>query len=208
VTAGSGVALTFDDGPDPEWTPRILDELRRLDVRATFFVLGAQAASQRRLLGRMRRAGHEIGLHGYAHLRHDEHSREAIEADMHEALAVIGRRTRVWRPPHGIATPVTEQLAREHGLELVLWTADTVDWQAGQDVETMLGRVEPLLEPEAIVLMHDAVGPGSPRDSPAPTLALIDPLVGAIRARGLNVSAPARRAGPRSWGRGGRAPAG
>ena len=208
MTAGTGVALTFDDGPDPEWTPRILDELRRLDVRATFFVLGERAASQRRLLRTMRRAGHEIGLHGHAHLRHDEHSREAIESDMNAALAVIGRRTRVWRPPHGIATAVTEELAREYRLELVHWTADTVDWEADQDAEAMLGRVEPLLDPGAIVLMHDAVGPGSPRDSPAPTLALIEPLVAAITARGLSVSAPARRAGPRSWGRGGRAPAG
>jgi peptidoglycan/xylan/chitin deacetylase (PgdA/CDA1 family) len=203
----NGVALTFDDGPDPDWTPRVLDELRRLDVHATFFVLGAQAEGQRRLLRKMRRAGHEVGLHGYAHLRHDEHSREAIEADMDEALAVIGRRhTRSWRPPHGIVTPVTEELARKRGLELVHWSADTVDWGADQSVEGMLGRVEPLLEPGAVVLMHDAVGPGSPRESPAATLALLEPLVAAIRSRGLSVSEPAPRAALRSWGRGGRAP--
>lgn len=207
MSADAGVALTFDDGPDPEWTPRVVDELRRLDARATFFVLGERAAGQRRLLRRMRRAGHEIGLHGYAHLRHDEHSREAIEADVDEALAVIGRRhTRRWRPPHGIVTPVTEELARERGLELVHWTADTVDWNADQSVEGMLGRVEPLLKPGAVVLMHDAVGPGSPRESPAATLALLEPLVAAIRSRGLSVSGPAPRAALRSWGRGGRAP--
>jgi peptidoglycan/xylan/chitin deacetylase (PgdA/CDA1 family) len=184
-----------------------VDELRRLDARATFFVLGERAAGQRRLLGRMRRAGNEIGLHGYAHLRHDEHSRQAIEADMDEALAVIGRRhIRRWRPPHGIVTPVTEELARERGLELVHWTADTVDWNADQSVEGMLGRVEPLLRPGAVVLMHDAVGPGSPRESPAATLALLEPLVAAIRSRGLSVSEPAPRAALRSWGRGGRAP--
>ncbi|MEA2466205.1 MAG: peptidoglycan-N-acetylglucosamine deacetylase [Thermoleophilaceae bacterium] len=201
-----GVALTFDDGPDAEWTPRFLDELRRLDVRATFFVLGERAAGQRRLLRRMRRAGHEIGLHGFQHLRHDECSRESIEADTREALEVLGRRVRVWRPPHGIATPATEQIAGEHGLELVHWTADTVDWQAGQTVEGMLARVEPLLADGAVVLMHDAVGPGSPRQTPAPTLALLEPLVAAIRSRGLDVSAPAPRGGLRSWGRGGRAP--
>jgi peptidoglycan/xylan/chitin deacetylase (PgdA/CDA1 family) len=207
VSPDAGVALTFDDGPDPEWTPRVVDELRRLDARATFFVLGERAAGQRRLLRTMRRAGHEVGLHGHAHLRHDEHSREAIEADMDEALAVIGRRhTRSWRPPHGIVTPVTEELARERGLELVHWSADTVDWDADQSVEGMLGRVEPLLKPGAVVLMHDAVGPGSPRESPAATLALLEPLVAAIRSRGLSVSEPAPRAALRSWGRGGRAP--
>jgi peptidoglycan/xylan/chitin deacetylase (PgdA/CDA1 family) len=205
----NGVALTFDDGPDPEWTPRILAELSRLDVRATFFVLGSNAEGQRRLLRKMRRAGHEIGLHGYAHLRHDEHSRETIEADMRRALDVIGRRrVRVWRPPHGIVTPVTESLAGSYGLALVGWTADTVDWAEDQSVDGMLGRVDALLEPGAVVLMHDAVGPGSPRSSPAATLALLEPLVAAVRARGLSVSEPAPRAGPRSWGRRRRAPAG
>jgi peptidoglycan/xylan/chitin deacetylase (PgdA/CDA1 family) len=189
--AAPHVALTFDDGPDPAWTPLFLEELGRLDVQATFFVLGERAAGQRRLLRKMRRAGHEIGLHGHRHLRHDEHSRPEIEADLRAALAVIGRRrVRLWRPPHGVVTPATEQLAREHGLRLVRWTADTVDWQAGESAETMLARVEPLLEPGAVVLMHDAVGPGSPRPDPAPTLALLGPLVEAIRARGLSVSAP------------------
>jgi peptidoglycan/xylan/chitin deacetylase (PgdA/CDA1 family) len=202
------VVLTFDDGPDPDWTPRFLDELRRLDVRATFFVLGERARRQRRLLRKMRRAGHEIGLHGHRHLRHDETDPAEIEEDMSEALAILGRdRVRLWRPPHGIVTPATEALAEAHGLELVLWTADTVDWRADETPETMLPRVEPLLEPGAVVLMHDAVGPGSSRADPAPTLALLEPLVAAISSRGLTVSAPAPRGGPRSWGRGGRAPA-
>jgi peptidoglycan/xylan/chitin deacetylase (PgdA/CDA1 family) len=193
----SGVALTFDDGPDAEWTPRFLDELRRLDVRATFFVLGERASDQRRLLRRMRRAGHEVGLHGYQHLRHDENSPEAIEADTEQALEVLGRGVRVWRPPHGIATAATQEVARRRGLELVHWTADTVDWQAAQSVEGMLARVEPLLAPDAVVLMHDAVGPGSARQDPAPTLALLEPLVAAIRARGLDVATPPRRRGLR-----------
>jgi peptidoglycan/xylan/chitin deacetylase (PgdA/CDA1 family) len=201
-----GVTLTFDDGPDAEWTPRFLDELRRLDARATFFLLGGRAEGQRRLLRKLRRGGHEVGLHGYHHLRHDENSREAIEADMREALDVLGSRVRVWRPPHGIAADFTEPLAAQYGLELVHWSADTVDWQADQTVEMMLARVEPLLEPGAVVLMHDTVGPGSPRQSPAPTLALLEPLVAAIRRRGLEVSAPAPPAALRSWGRGGRAP--
>jgi peptidoglycan/xylan/chitin deacetylase (PgdA/CDA1 family) len=184
------VALTFDDGPDPDWTPRLLDELDRLGVRATFFVLGERAAGQRRLLRRMRRAGHEIGLHGNSHLRHDEHSREQIEADARAGLAAIGRRNRVrlWRPPHGIATQASVEVARELGVELAHWTADTQDWQAGQTVESMLALVEPLLAPGAVVLMHDAVGPGSPRATPESTIALVEPLVAAIRARGLDTA--------------------
>jgi peptidoglycan/xylan/chitin deacetylase (PgdA/CDA1 family) len=147
----AGVALTFDDGPDPEWTPRILERLRRLDAPATFFVLGARAAAHPRLLRRMRRDGHQIGLHGNLHLRHDEHAAEVISADTAEALSAIGgrRRTRLWRTPHGIATPDTERVAEEHGLELIHWTADTQDWQGGQTAGEMLARVEPLLRPGA-----------------------------------------------------------
>jgi peptidoglycan/xylan/chitin deacetylase (PgdA/CDA1 family) len=185
----AGVALTFDDGPDSEWTPRFLDELARLEARATFFVLGERAAVQRRLLRRMRRAGHEVALHGYRHIRHDEHTATEIEADMRLALSAIGRRkVRHWRPPHGISTPATEQLAGKHGLELVHWSADTVDWQADQSPAAMLARIEPQLVPGAVVLMHDAVGLGSPRPTPEPTIALLEPLVSAIRARGLETT--------------------
>jgi len=181
-----GVALTFDDGPDGHWTPLFLDELRRLDASATFFVLGARAASEQRLLRRMRQAGHEIGLHGNLHMRHDEHAATVIEADTKQALAILGRRrVRLWRTPHGVTTTDSRRIANEHGLALVHWTADTQDWQNGQTVERMLARVEPDLKPGAVVLMHDAVGPGSPRESPAATLALLEPLIGAIRRRGL-----------------------
>jgi peptidoglycan/xylan/chitin deacetylase (PgdA/CDA1 family) len=189
MNASPGVALTFDDGPDPDSTPRFLDELDRLRVRATFFLLGERAGDQRRLVRRIRRAGHEIGLHGYRHLRHDEASRAVIDEDTREALATLGRRRiRLWRPPHGIVTQDSVDVARDHGLELVRWTADTQDWQAGRTVEEMLALVEPLLVPGAVVLMHDAVGPGSPRESPRPTLALLEPLVASIRARGLETT--------------------
>jgi peptidoglycan/xylan/chitin deacetylase (PgdA/CDA1 family) len=113
-----------------------------------------------------------------------------IGADTAEALSAIGgrRRTRLWRTPHGIATPDTERVAEEHGLELIHWTADTQDWQGGQTAGEMLARVEPLLRPGAVVLMHDGVGPGSPRENAASTLALLDPLVEAVRAKGLQLT--------------------
>jgi peptidoglycan/xylan/chitin deacetylase (PgdA/CDA1 family) len=70
-------------------------------------------------------------------------------------------------------------------MQLVHWSADTVDWQDGQTPEAMVARVEHALVPGAVVLMHDAVGPGSARPDPSHTVALIAPLVDAIRARGL-----------------------
>jgi peptidoglycan/xylan/chitin deacetylase (PgdA/CDA1 family) len=184
------VHLTFDDGPDPEWTPRVLDELRRTEAVATFFVLSCRAACHPDLVARMRAEGHAVGLHGNLHLRHDEHPAATIATDTEQALALLRpHRPRLWRPPYGVVADVTHRLAEEHDLELVLWTADSVDWEAGQPAETMLERLEPQLGPGAIVLMHDAIGPGARRQSPADTLALVEPLVTLVRARGLEPAA-------------------
>lgn len=179
-----GVAITFDDGPDATWTPRVLAELRRLSAPATFFVLGERAEAQPALANAIRRAGHEVGLHGYRHLRHDAHSGAEIEADARRALEILGA-TSLWRAPHGITTPASVAVARRLELQLVTWTVDSVDWLPSQTSEQMLDRVTGALEPGASVLLHDAVGPGSARESPAPTLELLAPLIGAIRRRGL-----------------------
>jgi peptidoglycan/xylan/chitin deacetylase (PgdA/CDA1 family) len=199
------VALTFDDGPDPVWTPQVLDELDRAGAPATFFVLSSRAACYPELLDRMVASGHEIGFHGNLHLRHDEHHAAVVERDTAEGLELLGRhRPRLWRAPHGVVEPVTEQLAARHGMELVHWSADTVDWEAGQVPEAMLARVEHALVPGAVVLMHDAVGPGSPRRDPSHTVALVGPLVEAIRERGLEPGLIPRQAEPeksRIWSR-------
>ena len=92
---------------------------------------------------------------------------------------------RHWRTPWGLVTPATEEVARANRLDLAGWTADTEDWR-GEAAEEMLGRVEPALEPGAIVLMHDGVGPGAIRGGCAETVALVAPLVALARVRGLD----------------------
>jgi peptidoglycan/xylan/chitin deacetylase (PgdA/CDA1 family) len=182
----TGVALTFDDGPDPRWTPRLLDALRDAGAPATFFVLSGRAACQPQTIARMLDEGHEIGLHGHLHLRHDEHPREVIVTDTDEALALLApQRPRLWRPPYGTETDTTRELAARHGLELVPWTVDSVDWQDGQSAELMLERIGGQLGDGAVVLMHDAIGPGATRSTPEPTVELVGPLIEAVRARGL-----------------------
>jgi peptidoglycan/xylan/chitin deacetylase (PgdA/CDA1 family) len=197
------VALTFDDGPDPRWTARLLDELDRVGAPATFFVLASRAACYPELLDRMVAAGHEVAFHGNLHLRHDEYPAAVIQADTAEGLTLLGRhQPRLWRTPHGVVAAVTHELARRHAMELVGWSADTVDWQDGQTPEAMLARVEPDLTDGAVILMHDAVGPGAPRPDPAPTVALVEPLVAAIRARGLEPGLiPRQREKSRIWAR-------
>ncbi len=188
-------ALTFDDGPDPVWTPALLDALARAGARATFFMLGEAAE---RHPGPVRRAlaeGHAVELHGHGHLRHPAHPAERIAADAERGLAVLrglGARPSRWRAPWGDLAPWTPALAERAGLELTGWTADTEDWR-GDRAATMLSAVAPGLRPGAVVLAHDGLGPGALRDGCEETVALVEPLVAAARALGLE---PGRLLGP------------
>jgi chitooligosaccharide deacetylase len=181
------VALTFDDGPDPAGTPAILAALARARARATFFVLAGRAAAQPELVAAIRAAGHAVELHGYEHLRHTDCSRERIARDTERALttlAGLGVAPRRWRTPWGVCAAWTDALAERHGLELVHWDVDPEDW-AGPTAEQMLARIAGDLRPGAVVLLHDGCGPGALRTTCAETVALVEPLVAAVRARGM-----------------------
>jgi peptidoglycan/xylan/chitin deacetylase (PgdA/CDA1 family) len=181
------VALTFDDGPDPRGTPIVLEALARAQARATFFVLGECVLREPGLLAQVIAAGHDVEVHGHAHLRHPHHARAEIEKDLQTALNALhehGIAPTRWRLPWGDLSEFSEALAKKHGLTLAGWTADSHDWR-GDTAPDMLRAVEPRLEPRAVVLMHDGVGDGARRPDCRETAALIAPLVAAARARGL-----------------------
>ena len=178
------IALTFDDGPDPVWTPLVLDALAEVLALATFFVIAPQARRYPALLARMRAEGHDVGFHCTQHVRHDAMAPGEIESDLTTAVQALAESVRFWRTPWGFVTPATEDIARKHGLTLVGWTADTEDWRDGS-ADEMLARVEGNLLPGAIVLMHDGVGPGATRDGCAETVDVISPLVSLARSRSL-----------------------
>jgi peptidoglycan/xylan/chitin deacetylase (PgdA/CDA1 family) len=185
----SGVALTFDDGPDARWTPVLLDRLAELNAPATFFPISSRATRHPELIARVRREGHEIGLHGAFHLDHQTTPTDVLEDDTQLALDWLGEPSpQLWRPPWGRVSPASVVIARRHGLRLVTWTVDTEDWRASATTASMLDRVTPELRDGAVLLMHDAVGPAprdERRDSAEGTLDLVAPLVAAIRERGL-----------------------
>jgi peptidoglycan/xylan/chitin deacetylase (PgdA/CDA1 family) len=181
------VHLTFDDGPDPVWTPAVLDALSAARATATFFVLGERAAAWPRLVERTLAAGHAVEVHGHGHLRHSATPRECVEGDLDAALAIVaghGVSPRLWRVPWGDLAPWSAEVAAARGLRLAGWTADTNDWRGAQ-AEAMLATVEPRLAPGAIVLAHDGLGPGALRTTCEHTVQLICPLVAAARRRGL-----------------------
>jgi peptidoglycan/xylan/chitin deacetylase (PgdA/CDA1 family) len=178
------IALTFDDGPDPVWTPLVLDVLASVRTHATFFVVAPRARRYPSLLARMREDGHDVGFHCTEHIRHDSMTPGEIEADLKSGQISLLPPVRLWRTPWGVVTRATEEVARKHGLTLVGWTADTEDWR-GDTLEEMLGRVERNLMPQAIVLMHDGIGPGATRSGCAMTVDAISPLVSLARSRDL-----------------------
>jgi peptidoglycan-N-acetylglucosamine deacetylase len=181
------VALTLDDGPDPRWTPLVLDTLAEADARVTFFVIAPLARMHSSLIFRMRDEGHQVAFHCVEHIRHDARTRSEIEDDTREgllALEDLGLTPRYWRTPWGCVVAATEDTARELGLTLVGWTTDTKDWR-GDASEEMLARVEVGLVDDAVVMMHDGIGPGATREGCAETVALVEPLVALARSRGL-----------------------
>jgi peptidoglycan-N-acetylglucosamine deacetylase len=193
-SGASNVALSFDDGPDPHWTVRLLDILADLDVGATFFPISSRAREHPRIIARMLEEGHSIGLHGAFHLRHKLYPDDMLESDTRLAIEWLGvRDLRLWRPPHGNVTETTPRIATQHGLILQGWSIDSGDWMRGQTPQDMLTRIVPRLAEGSVVLMHDAVGPGerdgtpSVRDSCQSTLELVPLLVAEIHARDLSL---------------------
>jgi peptidoglycan/xylan/chitin deacetylase (PgdA/CDA1 family) len=181
-------ALTFDDGPDPRWTPAVLDALAAADARATFFVLGPRAAAHPDLIARMRAEGHAVGVHAHDHVRHTELDAAAGAHDLERALNALdalGVNPALWRTPWGVEAEWTRPAATARGLRVVGWSADTHDWR-GDAAPTMLAAIAPAIDDGAIVLAHDGLGPGATRAGCEETVALIAPLVALARTRGLD----------------------
>lgn len=186
LVPSSGFALTFDDGPDPVWTPRVLDALHRVEAHATFFAIAPLALKHPSVVSAVLEAGHAVEFHCMQHVRHTHLSRREVEADTREGLQIlrsVGVEPRFWRPPWGVLAPWTEEVAEDFGLRLAPWSVDTRDWR-GDPTREMLRNAEPLLGPGAIVLMHDGLGPGALRTGCEETVALVEPLVAHLRSMG------------------------
>ena len=126
------LALTFDDGPNPVWTPRLLDLLARRDVRATFFLVGSYAQSHPSLVRQIAAAGHCIGNHAWSHLNLALASSRRIDEQIYRATQTLEEITGLpiifFRPPYGARRPETLRIACRLGLTPVLWNAMTSDW--------------------------------------------------------------------------------
>lgn len=149
------IALTFDDGPNPQTTAQLLDGLKERDAHASFFVVGELAASNEDLLVRMQREGHQVGNHTYAHIQLDEESLTAALTDLEKndtLLRGILDEGCYWiRPPWGM---ITEELKAAIDVPMVYWSVDTEDWLL-LDADKVLKKAVQETENGDIVLMHD-----------------------------------------------------
>jgi peptidoglycan/xylan/chitin deacetylase (PgdA/CDA1 family) len=183
------IALTYDDGPDPEWTPRVLAELARFEARATFFVDARRALVQRGLVAAIAAGGHEVAFHCFEHIRHSERTDDELCSEVDLGLGLldlVGVEPRAWRAPWGIETEATRNLAAQHDLRLLGWNVDTHDWR-GDSAEKMSTALvaQGGLRDGDVILMHDALGPGALRHDCAETVALTGMLLEAAGRAGL-----------------------
>ncbi|MFD9909481.1 polysaccharide deacetylase family protein [Streptomyces sp. NPDC059063] len=155
------MVLTFDDGPDPRYTPAILRTLRRYDTRAMFFVCGEMAADNRDLLREMADDGHVIGNHTWSHPLLPALTRSAIRDQMERTCEVVedtvGTPPLWFRAPYGAWNRAAFELGAHLGMEPLAWTVDTLDWRE-PGTDTIVRRVLDGAGPGVVVLSHDAGG--------------------------------------------------
>ncbi len=153
------VALTFDDGPESELTPEILDILDEHDIKATFFVIGQNAARHTETLREIHDRGHEIGNHSWSHKYLPKISKRSKKDEIlktEELLEdVLGKHTPIFRPPYGAVKAQDKELIDSLGYKIVNWSVDTRDW-AGTSGEQIRKYVKQQLKPGGIILMHNS----------------------------------------------------
>lgn len=153
------VYLTFDDGPDAEQTPRVLNVLKRNNAKAAFFCIGSRIAGNEALLKRMADEGHLIGIHSFSHANSFPlFSRSRMLADIRQCQQAIEQATgtapTLFRPPFGVTNPTIGKVVKNLNLKTIGWTIRTYDTNRCSD-EKIIRRISRQLRPGAIILLHD-----------------------------------------------------
>lgn len=155
------VAITFDDGPSPVWTPAILEALDKAGVKATFFMLGEHVRKYPKAAKLVAEAGHEIGNHSMHHNNFIYYDKFEVEKDIKDTENIIkqvtGRTTRLFRPPKAWLSKREKKKIREFGYEVVLWSLNSKDW-VNFDDKYIVRYLVKNVRPGDIILFHDSGG--------------------------------------------------
>ena len=157
---GSVIAVTFDDGPHPEFTPRLLDTLKERNIKATFFMVGRNAAAFPQIVKRMVEEGHEVANHTWAHPLLTGYSGDGVASQLkraHDAIEKAGGVAPIlYRPPYGgVRLGQRRSIQEQFGYPTILWDLDPLDWQSPRSVQKVHDRVLAGTKPGSIVLLHD-----------------------------------------------------
>lgn len=183
------MALTFDDGPYPPYTGRLLDVLKEKKIRATFFLVGEQARLYPDLVRRMVDEGHTVGLHAFRHRDFLKLTEEEKEKDLQQGKEILqsitGKKPNYWRPPHGFRDSSVMKIAEEKQLQVVNWSVIPRDW-TGIDKQEIYNRVMDKAEDGAVVLLHDGDSPLYKASRQA-TVDAVGPLIDSLREKGYHL---------------------
>jgi peptidoglycan/xylan/chitin deacetylase (PgdA/CDA1 family) len=178
VSGGKKVVfLTFDDGPDPVWTPQVLQVLAKYNAKATFFQLGSMQAAHPALRDQVLAAGNTIGNHSISHA---QLTRTSATKRHHEIFD--GPKSKCFRPPYGAANDRVRADIKAAGMTPVLWDIDTLDWQR-PGKQTIVNSIVSQARSGSVVLMHDAGGDRSQ------TVAALDQALATLTAQGYTFPA-------------------
>ena len=180
--AAPEIALTFDDGPNPVFTPQVLHILDNYGVKATFFCIGEQAQEYPGLVRRIRQAGDALGVHGWDHTALTKLSPDEVDQQLRSASIAIqqaaGTTPTVFRPPYGSTDRTVVDVASTLGLTQVLWSVDTDDWQR-PGTKAIVNAALKHAQDRDVILMHDGGGNRSE------TVAALPQIITALQQRGF-----------------------
>lgn len=181
-------ALTFDDGPDPYYTPLLLDLLKRYDAKATFFVVGEHAERNPDLLKRIHDEGHLIGIHNYKHytnwLMSPKLVRQQIERTDTIVYQITGSHTHYYRPPWGITNLF--DFSKKHHHRIILWSGMFGDWKERIGVDRLTERMKKKLRGGEVMVLHDCgTTPGADKHAPQIMLLALERVLEKAQHEGL-----------------------
>ncbi|WP_082614902.1 polysaccharide deacetylase family protein [Paenibacillus sp. Soil787] len=178
------VALTFDDGPDTRFTPKVLDALKASQVKATFFVLGSQANAHPDMIRRIVNEGHIIGNHSYSHANLPKLTVDKFQSQIMSTESVlqglIGYAPKLIRPPYGAINEEQVRWIADHHYLVVNWNVDSLDWKS-LNSDQVLNNIMQQTKPGSIILQHSG---GADSQDLSGTVQAIGPLISKLKAAG------------------------